>query len=143
MRLKPNDVVTSPVSGTSYRIGKTLGEGGFGLAYQAWELNRRKKPVEEVCLKTTPDQASWHRESYFGELLSRSKRVIQTLDSFPLVPKKRGGRLLFALVLELADKGTVADYLEALTEEGFRITLEDGVVEPAGTGRARIGIRRR
>ena len=113
MRLEPNQTVTSPVSGVAYKIGRKLGEGGFGLAYQAWQLNRRKKPVEEVCLKTTPDQASWHRESYFGELLSRSKRVIQTLDSFPLVPARRGQRLLFALVLELADKGTVADYLES------------------------------
>ena len=109
--LKLGQVVKSPVSGVRYRIGEVLGAGGFGRAYRAQELGRRGQVVDEVCLKTTLDQSSWHRESYFGELLRRSARAIQTLDSFPLVTR-RGGGFLYCLVLELADGGTVADYLE-------------------------------
>ncbi|MCA9664726.1 MAG: protein kinase [Myxococcales bacterium] len=104
--------IKSPVSGVSYRIQRVLGQGGFGTAYLADELNRRGKPADMVCLKTTLDQASWHRESYFGELLRRSKRAIQTLDSFPLMPKGGRSAIQYCLVLELAEHGTVADYLE-------------------------------
>ena len=111
--LKNNQVVLSPVSGIKYKIGEVLGAGGFGRAYRAWELGRRNQPVDEVCLKTTLDQSSWHRESYFGELLRRSSRAIQTLDSFPIATKPTRGRggFMYCLVLELADGGTVADYL--------------------------------
>lgn len=111
--LKPGQTIASPVTGTAYRIDKQLGEGGFGVAYRAFELTRKGREGDPVCFKTTPDQASWHRESYFGELLSRSKRAIQLLDSFPLMPNGRGkSRILYCLVMELAECGTVADYLE-------------------------------
>jgi len=112
-RLKRGQKVQSPVSGKVYEIVDVLGEGGFGAAYRAWELNRRGKRYDEVCIKVTLDQTSWHRESYFGELLSRSKRAIQMLDTFPLAPKSKAGRMAFCLVLELAEHGTIVDYLEA------------------------------
>ncbi|MGE0707364.1 MAG: protein kinase [Planctomycetota bacterium] len=112
MRLRPGQIVQSPVSKRRYEVTGLLGQGGFGNAYRAWELNRRGRRFEEVCLKVTIDQSSWHRESYFGELLSRQKRVIQLLDTFPLPAKTRGGNMLFCLVLELAEQGTIADYLE-------------------------------
>lgn len=111
--LKSHRLITSPGTGTRYKIGKVLGEGGFGRTYRAVELDRRGQPVQEVCLKTTFDQASWHRESYFGELFRHSRRVIQLLDSFPL-PQTTGGQnqILYCLVLELAGGGNIADYLE-------------------------------
>lgn len=109
--MKAGSKVRSPVTGVTYEIDRVLGEGGFGKANMAWELTRRGKRAEAVVLKTTLDQASWHREAYFGELLSKSKRAIQTLDSFPLFPE-RGRRIRYCLVLELAEHGTLEDYLE-------------------------------
>lgn len=109
--LKTNRIVTSPVTGNRYKIGEFLGEGGFGRAYRAYQLNRRGRPVEEVCLKTTVDQASWHRESYFGELFRHSRRVIQLLDSFPMASHVSGRGMIYCLALELADGGNIADYL--------------------------------
>lgn len=109
--LKTNRIVTSPVTGNRYKIGEFLGEGGFGRAYRAYQLNRRGRPVEEVCLKTTVDQASWHRESYFGELFRHSRRVVQLLDSFPMASHVSGRGMIYCLALELADGGNIADYL--------------------------------
>ncbi|ACY16263.1 serine/threonine protein kinase [Haliangium ochraceum DSM 14365] len=111
--LKANRVITSSVTGHRFRIGDVLGEGGFGRTYRAEEIDRRGRVTGVVCLKTTFDQASWHRESYFGELFRHSRRVIQLLDSFPL-PQTSGGqhRILYCLVLELAEGGNIADYLE-------------------------------
>ncbi|MCG8417416.1 MAG: protein kinase [Proteobacteria bacterium] len=111
--LKPNRIVTSPVTGLRYKIDNVLGEGGFGRAYHAYELNRRGRPIEEVCLKTTTNQASWHRESYFGELFRHSRRVIQLYDSFPLLTGPPGrSTIMYCLVLELAEGGTVDGYLQ-------------------------------
>lgn len=111
--LKVNRIVTSPVTGARYKIGRVLGEGGFGRAYRAYELNRRGSAIESVCLKTTSNQASWHREAYFGELFRHSRRVIQLYDSFPLMHGASGrSSIMYCLVLELADGGTVSDYME-------------------------------
>ncbi|MCC5953690.1 MAG: protein kinase [Acidimicrobiia bacterium] len=74
---------------------------------------RRRGVPEQVCVKATLDQTSWHREAYFGELLRDQKRVIRIYDSFPV--QRSSGRAkqpLYILVSELAEHGTVADYLE-------------------------------
>ena len=112
-RLRLHRVIQSPVTGVRYKVGAPLGEGGFGRAYRATELGRFRRPVREVCLKATSDQASWHREAYFGELFQQSRRVIRLYDSFPLVLKQTSGpaTVLYCLVLELAEGGTIADYL--------------------------------
>lgn len=116
-RLRTSRIITSPMTGIRYRIGPVLGEGGFGRAYRAHELSRSGRPVQEVCLKTTHDQASWHREAYFGELFQSSRRVIRLYDSFPLAMGKSVGRnqMIYCLVLELAEGGTIADYLAKTT----------------------------
>lgn len=111
--LKTNRIVMNPVTGTRYKVGELLGEGGFGKAYRASELSRRGRVLEDLCLKTTNNQASWHREAYFGELFRHSRRVIQLYDSFPLASGSPGrSSLMYCLVLELAQGGTVADHLQ-------------------------------
>ncbi len=107
-KLAKGRIVKSPVTERRYRIGKVIGTGGYGKAYQAIDLTNRA----DVCLKYTFDQLSWHRESYFGELLRGNPRVIQIYDSFPVMPKSGRGRIRYCLVLELAEQGTVADYLK-------------------------------
>src|SRR5690606_18180348 len=107
-KLAKGRIVKSPVTERRYRIGKVIGTGGYGKAYRALDLTNRAA----VCLKYTFDQLSWHRESYFGELLRRNPRVIQIYDSFPVMAKSGRGRIRYCLVLELAEHGTVADYLK-------------------------------
>ncbi len=106
-RFLRGSIVKSPVTDHRYRVDKVIGEGGYGRAYRATNVTSRN----DVCFKYTFDQLSWHRESYFGELMRRNPRVIQLLDSFPLMPKSGRGRIRYCLVLELAEHGTVADYL--------------------------------
>jgi serine/threonine protein kinase len=111
--LKEGRIVTSSSSRRLYRVGRPLGSGGFGRAYHAVRLSRNQRPMEEVCLKTTRDAASWHREAYFGELFGFSRRVIHMYDSFPLTIRRNGRTVvLYCLVLELARHGTIADYLK-------------------------------
>lgn len=107
-KLVRGSIVRSPVTGRRYRLGPIIGHGGYGKVFEAYDLTS-KAPV---CLKYTLDQLSWHRESYFGELLRRNRRVIQMYDSFPVMSGRSGrGKIRYCLVLELAVHGTVADYL--------------------------------
>lgn len=107
-KLAKGRIIRSPVTDRRYRLGNVIGSGGYGKAYHALDLTNRAA----VCLKYTFDQLSWHRESYFGELLRRNPRVIQAYDSFPVMPKSGRGRIRYCLVLELAEHGTVADHLK-------------------------------
>ena len=108
VKLAKGRIIRSPFTDRRYRIGHVIGTGGYGKAYWAVDLTHRA----DVCLKYTFDQLSWHRESYFGELLRGNPRVIQIYDSFPVMPKSGRGRIRYCLVLELAEHGTVADYLK-------------------------------
>ena len=111
--LRTGQTVASLVSLRRYRIVEPIGRGGFGTTYLATRINRGGRSMGEVCLKTTRDQASWHREAHFGEALRGNRRVIQLHDAFPLVRRRQGRtEALFCLVVELAQHGTVGDYLE-------------------------------
>jgi serine/threonine protein kinase len=112
-RLKSGIIITSPVSGHRYRIAEILGEGGFGCAYRAHRLNRRDHRIEEFCLKTTTDAKSWHHEAYFGELLKKSDRAIRMYESFPFFSDPKRHEVLYCLVSELVESGTVHDHLES------------------------------
>ena len=112
-KFQKGSVVRSPITGHRYRLGAVIGIGGYGRVFEATDLKTRAR----VCLKYTLDQNSWHRESYFGELLRKNKRVIQTYDSFPIMPGSSGrAKIRYCLVMELAEHGTIADYI-ARTEK--------------------------
>lgn len=119
-KLKKGDEITSPQTKNRYRIKALLGEGGFGCAYRASAKIGLRRSAKEVCLKMTDDQASWHRESYFGELMKRNKRVIEMYDSFVLTPKTPRGKLNYCTVFELAENGDLLSYLER-TKKGWTV----------------------
>jgi serine/threonine protein kinase len=118
-RFKSGTIITSTVPPGPYQppgryqIGGFLGQGGFGCAYEAYRLDSKGRPSEEVCLKTTADSESWHRESYFGELLKKCDRAIRMYESFPLVPPTKRHEVLYCLVFELAEYGTIGAHLDS------------------------------
>ena len=117
-RLKPGTVVVSPATGNRFRVANRLGEGGYGCTYRVQRLDSWDRRIQNYCLKTTTDPESWHREAYFGELLNRSERAIRMYDSFPLFPPTARHGVLYCLVFEYAEHGTIRDHL-ASTKQGW------------------------
>jgi eukaryotic-like serine/threonine-protein kinase len=117
-RLKSGTVVESPITGNRFLIANRLGEGGYGCTYRAQRLDSWDRRIKNYCLKTTTDPESWHREAYFGELLNHCERAIRLHDSFPLFPATRRYRLMYCLVFEYAEHGTIRDHL-ASTNGGW------------------------
>jgi hypothetical protein len=102
--LKRGSVLRNAYSGESYRIGETLGQGGFGAAYRAKSTWRE----QELCIKVTSEITSWVVESYMSELFWKHPRVLTVWDYFPVA--KRSGPV-FVITMELAE-GTVEDLIE-------------------------------
>jgi serine/threonine protein kinase len=111
--IKSGTLIDSPVTRQRFRVAEVLGQGGFGCAYRVHRLGPKKKSLEELCLKVTPDAESWHREAYFGEMLKPCDRAIRMFEAFPLFPSRRGQEVLYCLIFELAEGGTIRDHLEA------------------------------
>lgn len=101
----PGAILSSPVTGTQYVLDRQLGAGGFGAAFQCEPLGGGRP----LCIKLTMDQASWHREAYLAELLRRHPRVVAIFETFAL---QTSDGMTYAVVMELADRGTLADVLE-------------------------------
>ncbi len=117
-KLKPGTVVQSPATGNRFLVANRLGEGGYGCTYRVQRLDSWDRRIKNYCLKTTTDPESWHREAYFGELLNRCERAIRMYDSFPLFPPTRRYGVLYCLVFEYAEHGTIRDHL-ASTQQGW------------------------
>jgi hypothetical protein len=112
-KLKSGIVIESPVTGKRFRVANLLGEGGFGRAYRVQRLDSWDRRIQNYCLKTTADPESWHREAYFGELLNPCERAIRMYDSFPLFPPTRRHGVLYCLLFEYAEHGTIRDHMAA------------------------------
>jgi serine/threonine protein kinase len=111
-RQKRGQRIKSPVSGTVYEVDNYLGEGGFGIVYGIHEVAGASGGMD-LCIKFTQDQASWHREAYFGEILTGNDRAIRVIESFAHIANKRGSqRIEYCLVMERARYGSLADWLE-------------------------------
>ena len=64
-----DETITSPETGLAYRIGRLLGQGGFGQVYLATRLGRSTAVPATVCIKVSSHINGWLREAYFGQLL--------------------------------------------------------------------------
>jgi serine/threonine-protein kinase len=105
MRKRRQRVITSCESGATYRLNELLGKGGFG---SVWRCDTEYQ-AEPLCLKLTRDQASWHREAYMAELVGNHPRVVQVRETFPVI---EGRKVSYAVVMEVAERGTLADVVE-------------------------------
>jgi serine/threonine protein kinase len=102
-------VVISPDTGHAYRIGRLIGEGGFGQVYLARRLGRARGVPTDVCVKISARMDGWLREAYFGQLLQAHPRAIRMFDCFPV--QRADGRMLYALALEYAAHGDLSSFL--------------------------------
>lgn len=101
-------LIESEYADGTYELDEMLGIGGFGIAYKALNLTTN----DNVCLKITAHQDSWHQEAYYGSLLRGNARTIQMLDRFPFKIQMGIRSLpLFVSVFELAAMGPLGHYL--------------------------------
>ena len=102
--------IRSPETRVRYRIGRFLGQGGFGQVFLASVVGTPDLVPAEVCIKVSPYMDAWVREAYFGLQLREHPRAIQVYDRFPLT--RADGTVLYCLVLECAAHGDLSAFLE-------------------------------
>jgi len=107
--LAADQVVRSPQTGLRYRIGRLLGEGGFGQAYLARRQGTLPGIPSTLCIKVSERIDGWVREAYFGQLLDGHARAIRVFDAFPLL--SADGGVLYCLALEYARHGDLRAFL--------------------------------
>ncbi|HUE85315.1 MAG TPA: protein kinase [Vicinamibacterales bacterium] len=113
-RLLPDGIViTSADTRTPYRVGRLLGQGGFGQVYLAKRLGRSAHIPATVCIKVSERIDGWLREAYFGQVLNGHARAITVYDQFPLL--RDDGRPLYCLALEYARYGDLSSFLRRVT----------------------------
>jgi serine/threonine protein kinase len=110
--LQLEQVVVSPETGFHYRVGRLLGQGGFGQVFLCTRLGRSTSVPETVCIKVSARSDGWLREAYFGQLLDDHPRAIRVYDRFPLVRPQES--VLYCLVLEYAPHGDLDSYVRQL-----------------------------
>lgn len=108
-------IIDNKVHGLSYRIKRKLGQGGFGVAYLAHELNNQggERKDGETCLKFSLHSDEWHGEVYFANLLKDAGHVVRMNRAFPAeVRQGRSTRMAFVIDMEYVVDGTVRDHLD-------------------------------
>lgn len=111
-RLPLGSLIQDEVHGVNYRLTAHLGQGGFGTAYRAVELNQRggERLNSDTCLKLSTHADQWHGEVYFASLISDVGHVVEIKSAFPTrVLLGRSWRTVFAINMEFVPGGTVRD----------------------------------
>jgi hypothetical protein len=110
--LPSDSTLRNAASGRVYRVGRRLGEGGFGTVYEVTLKRGTGSPFAgKLCLKTTSQPGAWHREAYFGELLRGVSRAVSVHESFACANPDGVGPPLHCLVSERAEFGDLGTYL--------------------------------
>ncbi|HVQ35032.1 MAG TPA: protein kinase [Candidatus Bathyarchaeia archaeon] len=107
--LLPGQQVRSAETGTSYRVERLLGTGGYGQVYLSRRLGRSATVPQVLCLKISPYMDGWLREAYFGQQLDGHPRAIGVYDRFVLPADDAPP--LYVLALEYARHGDLSAYL--------------------------------
>lgn len=111
-QLPRGTLIHDEVHGVTYRLEAKLGQGGFGTAYRAVELNRQggEKRNSATCIKLSLHADEWHGEVYFANLLRDVGHVVEMRSAFPTRVLQNGRqKTAFAINMELVDGGTVRD----------------------------------
>jgi hypothetical protein len=110
--LLPGQQVRSPETGTSYKVERLLGTGGYGQVYLSKRLGRSATVPQVLCLKISPYMDGWLREAYFGQQLDGHPRAIGVYDRFVLPADDAPP--LYVLALEYARHGDLRAFLRRL-----------------------------
>jgi serine/threonine-protein kinase len=108
--LEHAQIVESPETRLTYRIGRFLGQGGFGQVYLATRGGRSRDVPGTVCIKVSRRIDGWLREAYFGQLLDDHPRAIRVFDVFP--HPGSDGRPTYCLAIEYARHGDLSAFLQ-------------------------------
>lgn len=107
--LGTGQIVHSVESRLSYRIGRMLGQGGFGQVFLATRIGPSTSVPDTVCVKVSTRLDGWLREAYFGQLLQDHPRAVRVFDTFPVMDQS--GQVLYCLAMEYAPHGDLSAYL--------------------------------
>ncbi len=131
--LIPDGIISSSETKLQYRVGRLIGQGGFGQVYLAKRLGRSTVVPQVVCIKVSTRIDGWLREAYFGQLLDGHPRAIRVYDAFPLI--RTDGQVLYCLTLEYARFGDLSAFLsrggKGWSETGARREIA-GILEVLG-----------
>jgi serine/threonine protein kinase len=112
--LRTNQVLQHGIErDTRFRVLASLGRGGFGEAYEVVHVDEEDNEFDNVCLKITDDDLTWHGETYFMRLLQGDSHAVQIEDAFPVqVGEGAAARTRFCITMELLRGRSVADLCE-------------------------------